>query len=378
MRAEQRHWTTKEGWIPPRGNSVNRNAQLVLIFGSVDAVRGSGSLELARALYPNAHIAGCTTGGEIQSASVYQDSVVMSALAFHHTRVEVASVQIHSRGESHSAGEDLGKALPAGGLKHILLFCDGLRVSATHLLQGMAAVIPSKVTLTGGCAGDQDRMQCTHLWCDSEPQSGVAFAIGFYGERLGVHIGATGAWGPFGPERLVTKAQDNVLYELDGQPALKLYKRYLGDHAARLPVSGLLFPLLLHAPGSSRTVLRALTAFDEQAQSISFFGDIAEGAYARFMRGTIERMLEDTSAAARSIQDRLAGRQAEFTLLVSCFGRRHVLRQRIEEELEAVAEVFGESPLAGFYSLGEFGSRAEGDSPELHNETMIITSFLEE
>jgi len=44
-----------------------------------------------------------------------------------------------------------------------------------------------------------------------------------------------GGWDPFGPERLITKSKENILYELDGQSALELYKKYLGEHAKVFP-----------------------------------------------------------------------------------------------------------------------------------------------
>jgi hypothetical protein len=214
------------------------------------------------------------------------------------------------------------------------------------------------------------------VWCDEGAGPSDAIAVGFYGDRLRVRCGATGAWGPFGPDRLVTKARGNILYELDGRSALSVYKLYLGEHAARLPYSALLFPLMVKERNSTREVLRAVLAVDELEQSVRLAGDIEEGSQARLMRGSIERLLAGTSDTARATVAGLSS--VDLAILVSCHGRRHVLKQRIEEEVDAVREALGgETTVTGFYSYGEIGPVCAGQSPELHNETMIITALAE-
>jgi hypothetical protein len=153
---------------------------------------------------------------------------------------------------------------------------------------------------------------------------------------------------------------------------------YLGEYASELPASGLLFPLLCHAPGSERCVLRALLGVDESEQSVTFAGEVPEGSYARLMRGTIERLIEDTFETANSIRANLGACSPDLSIVVSCNGRRHVLKQRIEEEVEAVREVLGgDAAITGFYSYGEIGPIAAGEPSELHNETMTVTTFSE-
>ena len=73
---------------------------------------------------------------------------------------------------------------------------------------------------------------------------------GFYGNAIRVGHGSAGGWDQFGPRRKVSESIANVLFELDGQPALDLYERYLGPGDSEgLPSSALLFPIQVCRPG---------------------------------------------------------------------------------------------------------------------------------
>jgi hypothetical protein len=202
--------------------------------------------------------------------------------------------------------------------------------------------------------------------------------VGLYGSRLKVGFGSLGGWDSFGPDRLITKSKANVLYELDGQSALGLYKQYLGEHAKGLPATGLLFPLSIRTQSGETAVVRTILSVDEAEQSMTFAGEIPEGAYARLMKANFDRLIDGATGAARTSEQALGPGSAELALLISCVGRKLVLKQRVEEEVEAVRDVLGEgTTLAGFYSYGEISPFAPGARCELHNQTMTITALSE-
>jgi hypothetical protein len=171
-------------------------------------------------------------------------------------------------------------------------------------------------------------------------QKNTVAAIGLYGSRLQVGCGSLGGWDPFGPERQITRSKGNVLYELDGQSALALYKRYLGDHAADLPASGLLFPLSLRTREVSAPVVRTILSVNETDHSLTFAGDVPTGGYVRLMKANFDRLIDGAVGAGRVSADAL-GSAVDLALLISCVGRRMVLRQRVEEEVEASATSSG-------------------------------------
>jgi hypothetical protein len=373
--------------MPASSGPLAQSAQLVLVFGATSVLQDPSLVDPIRQYYPTAHIFGCSTAGEIRGTQVSDDSLVVTAIYFEHTQLRTAQVSLGANPDSHFAGECLARALPhsvgaEGGapedkLAHVLVLSDGLSVNGSDLVRGLMKHLPEGVAVTGGLAGDSARFGKTLVFRNDTPETGAIAAVGLYGNRLQVGFGSLGGWDPFGPERLVTRSIANVLFELDGRPALSLYKKYLGEHAKGLPATGLLFPLSVRAKPGETPVVRTILAVDEQRQSMTFAGDVPEGAHARFTKANVDRLVDGAVGAARaSLQ---AGRVApELAILISCVGRKLVLKQRVEEELEGVRSVVGEqAALTGFYSYGEIAPFSHGERIELHNQTMTVTTFAE-
>ncbi len=377
MRATQHVWTEAGGWSPPLP-ARDPSPQLVLAFGSPRVFRREGLFaELAQA-FPAACLGGCSTAGEIQGAAVLDESLVATVVRFDHTRVKAASVRIGDHADSRKAGAALAAALDPAGLRHVFVLSDGLAVNGSDLVLGMTEVLPPQASLTGGLAADNDRFQETRVLASGRPAAGALEAVGFYGDRLRVGYGSMGGWDPFGPERLITSSAGNLLFEMDGKSALDLYRQYLGRHASGLPGTGLLFPLSIRPEGSRQRVVRTVLAVDEAGKSMTFAGDIPQGSYARLMKANPNGLVDGALGAARAAYAAGAEHPA-LALLVSCVGRRMVLKQLAEEELEAVRGVYGpDTVLAGFYSYGEISPFCPGGVCELHNQTMTVTTLAEE
>jgi hypothetical protein len=179
-------------------------------------------------------------------------------------------------------------------------------------------------------------------------------------------------------ERLVTRSRANVLFELDGKPALQLYKEYLGDRASGLPATGLLFPLTLRAArDDDKRLVRTILAVDEATQSMTFAGDVPQGYYAQLMHANFDRLIQGAGEAALSTRGDGAPAPAPLAIAISCVGRRLVLGERAEEETEAVLEVLPpHTQQIGFYSYGEISPYASGHC-DLHNQTMTLTTISE-
>ncbi|WP_291982651.1 FIST N-terminal domain-containing protein [Luteitalea sp.] len=377
MKTQQRHWTLEHGWRPADAGPVALCAQLVLVFGAPDRLRDPRRLAELAAAYPEAHVVGCSTAGEILGTAVLDDSLVATAIEFDSTAIRVADTPIDGDGDSCDAGRRLALALPHEDLAHVLVLSDGISVNGSQLVEGLTSRLPTGVTATGGLAGDGARFVETLVLHDRQPRTRVAVAVGFYGSHVRVGYASLGGWDPFGPERLITKAVGNVLFELDGQSALGLYKRYLGDYAANLPASGLHFPLRVRVADDRPPTVRTILGIDEAGQSMTFAGDMPVGARAQLMRANIDRLIDGAMGAARA-SHRVGAPTPALALLISCVGRKLVLKQRIEEEVEAVREVLGPgATLAGFYSYGEISPFTQSAHCELHNQTMTITTFSE-
>lgn len=373
MHVSQQQWSSEAGWA---GTASPAKPQLVLVFGSRSALEQPALLSDLQTRYVGASLIGCSTAGQIHSTMVSDHSVVVTALEFEKTSLRTAEVDLESAGSSFAAGAKLAEAL-GSNLAHVLVFSDGLKVNGSELVKGIYSRLPSRVTVTGGLSGDGAQFQQTVVLTNSGVSSGKIAAVGFVGERLRVGIGSKGGWDTFGPERIVTRSAGNVLFELDGRSALSLYKEYLGEHAGGLPATALLFPLSIWGGDSGEAVVRTILAVNEQDQSMTFAGDIPQGCHARLMRATTERLIDGAGGAALSCQHQAINSPCEFALLISCVGRKLLLKQRVEEEVEAVAEALGNAPTTGFYSYGEIAPFCSGARCELHNQTMTITTFRE-
>jgi len=207
-------------------------------------------------------------------------------------------------------------------------------------------------------------------------QPGFVTAVGCYGDNVRIGHGSKGGWDRFGPERRVTKSKGNILLELDGHPALQLYKEYLGDRAAGLPATGLLFPLALRADQSdSKSLVRTILAVNEDDQTLTFAGDIPEGSLAQLMKANFDRLVQGASEAATTTTLSSDGDACTLAIAISCVGRRLVLGERTEEETEATLEVLPkETQQIGFYSYGEISPYATG-ACDLHNQAMTLTAL---
>lgn len=364
-------------WHPAQ--TADAEAQLALVFSSTPLLGDAGIWAHLRTLYPRAHIVGCSTAGEIAGTHVYDGSIVCTAVRFESSRVAIATVRVDEHADSAVLGTLLASRLPREELAHVFVLSDGLKVNGSALVKGMVENLPAHIDVTGGLAGDGSRFDRTAVCVGGAQPSEQIVAVGLYGSQLLIGCGSLGGWDAFGVERRITRAEGNVLFELDAEPALDLYERYLGEHAAGLPASGLLFPLSIRNGSEDRTpVVRTILAVDRQARTITFAGDVPLGWRARLMRANVERLVDGASDAARVARQRLDQHSPELAILISCVGRKLVLRQRVEEEVEAVRDMLGtRTCLAGFYSYGEIAPFTSDARCELHNQTMTITTISE-
>jgi len=380
MKSHQLHWTEKGGWNEVAGARVQKPS-VIFVFGGRKVIEKDGAYEDIRKQYPEGPMVLCSTAGEIISDDVFDDTLALTAVKFEKTELAFAETELEVSDNGREAGERLAKELPTQGLVHVMVFADGQMVNGTALVEGLIGVLPKEVAVTGGLVGDGGRFEKTLIGLNGPAASGKIVLAGFYGNKISVGYGSLGGWDPFGPERTITKSKYNILYEIDGKPALSLYKEYLGDKAKELPSSGLLFPLSLRLKkGDAETeVVRTLLSVDEKTKSMTFAGDMPEGAPARLMKANFERLIDGASGAANMSASGIAGRKPELAILISCVGRKLVLKERTVEEIEAVRAAVGpQAAIAGFYSYGEICPTAPTEKQcQLHNQTMTITTFLE-
>ena len=355
----------------------SNQAQLVLAFGDRTLIGQEGIRQQLESAFPSAEIIGCTTSGEIHNVELYTDSISLTAIEFENTPIQVVDQNVQDFENSAALAKSLMADLPTQDLKHVFILSDGQLVNGSDLINGISELLPEDVMATGGLAGDGFDFNQTMVWRNQDACEGKVILVGFYGSAIEVGHGHLGGWKTFGPDRRITKSEANVLYEIDGQPALQLYKSFLGKYAAELPASALLFPLALTLPGEKEAVVRTILSVDQENQSMTFAGNMPEGAICQLMRANYENLVDGAHGAANLALTKFENMAPDLAILISCVGRRLVLDQRTEEELEVVADVLGHCPMAGFYSYGEISPLVKLGRCGLHNQTMTITLLSE-
>ena len=355
--------------------SITVDPNLILLFVSPDFTLKQQVLSQLNRDYPKSTIIGCSTAGEISDVTVKDKSISLTAIQFNKTCLKLVSVKVDQMEYSQKAGEKIGIMLNQDGLKHVMVLSDGLNINGADLVMGLKSNLPN-ISITGGLAADGEDFGNTFVIRNNEMLEKTVLALGFYGDSLKVNYSSKGGWDGFGIERLVTKADKNVLYELDGKPALKIYKHLLGEDAKKLPSSGLLFPVSMRQGGSAIAVVRGISGISEDNQSLVFGANIPEGAYLRLMKGNIDKLITGAEESAISVSQGVK-ETLELVILISCIGRRLVLKQLVEEEIDVVRHIVGDNPkITGFYSYGEIAPLSESLC-ELHHQTMTITTLSE-
>ena len=379
MKHHTLQYAPAQGWSQPLPRELDGPQTLVLAFSAPELADAPAALAALAAAFPRSVLLGCSTSGEIAGKQVLDGGISVAIAAFEHTRLRYACTTISGAADSEAAGSRLADQLGGEGLRAVFMLSDGLSVNGTPLVAGLARCLPEGVVITGGLAGDGDRFGRTWVLDHGVPEQNRISAVGLYGDRLRVGHGCDAGWSDFGPERRITRASGNVLYELDGKPALDLYKTYLGERAQGLPGAALLFPLAVRRENSSdEPLVRTILGICEQDRSLTFAGDVPPGGIARLMRANTDKLIGSAGNASRQATDHLDKPGDTLVISVSCVGRRLVLGERTEEEVETVIESAPPgSAHVGFYSYGEICPAGLGGASELHNQTMTVTVFSE-
>ncbi len=373
-------WTPAAGWSVALPAAPDTSVQLVLSFGPVEPPDSAWFATIAEQ-FPAAQHLYASGGGQIAQGAVDDGQTVVTTVSFDHATVRPVMRDGVEVGNSRAIGADIGAELATiSGLRHVLIFAEGISMNAAGFLDGLNPALPPGVKVTGGLASNGILLTRSVIGLNDTPTTGRVVALGLVGESLVIGTGSVGGWDLFGPDRIVTRSTVAEVYELDGERALDVYSRYLGEFAKELPGSGLLFPLAVRSYKDGPVSVRTLLGINEAEGSMRFAGDIPTGSIVRLMRTTTDKLIDGAAQAAELAHEGLAEGSSALTLCISCIGRRAVMRSRVEEEIEEVVRLSGSSTVVGFYSNGEIAPPTDGRefaAAVLHNQTMTVTTISE-
>lgn len=368
----------EESWFDELPVDLDSSQTLILVFGASSYSENFFAIQELVQKFPQSKIVGCSTAGEILGETVHDESLSVAFVKFEKTEINITNSAVSDASQSFEAGKKLANDLNRDNLRGVLILSDGLNVNGTELVSGINSVLPSTISVTGGLAGDGANFEKTWIIADGVPHSNFVSAVGFYGDNIKIGHGSKGGLDIFGIERKVTKSYKNQLFELDGKPALQLYKEYLGDKASELPASALFFPLSMRSNlGEEKRIVRTILKVNEDHQSMIFAGDVPQGSLVQLMRANIDRVIDGAADAANMAAEKFESSDEVLAIAISCVGRRLILGERAEDELEAVKDNLpAGTKQIGFYSYGEISPFASGYC-DLHNQTMTLTIISE-
>lgn len=377
------NYTKKTGWSVKSFPNLDSNNTLVLIFAAPEFIENPAPIKEIAKHYPQSKIIGCSSAGEISGSRITDNSISVAVAKFEKTPIEIIKTEITENQSSYDVGKEIIGKLFKEDLRGVFVLSDGLKINGSELVKGLNTLNNGKVVITGGLAGDGSRFKETWTVYNGEIVKNNVVGVGFYGDNIQIGHASKGGWDIFGPERIITRSDKNILYELDGKPALSLYKEYLGDRASGLPATGLLYPLAISKDKKdSHKLVRTILAVDEKENSLTFAGDVPMGFHAQLMRANFDRLINAADEAGETALSLMTDvkKDQTFPLLaiaVSCVGRRLLLGERTEEETESTLSSLPKNTMqVGFYSYGELSPYATGDC-DLHNQTMTLTTITE-
>lgn len=351
-------------------------ASVVLVFGLREHLEDPALLANLKETFPNAQIAGASTAGEIHDYQFWSESVVGLAIRLEKSTCRMIEKSSQPEDDFAALGNELGRELSADDLRMVLLFAEGLEVDCDLLLRGLnESLADTDPLIFGGLAGDSLNFENTVLLTSAGLKPEGIIAIGFYGEALEIRTAVSEKYSELGPLHEVTKADGNLLIEIDGRRALDVFLEELGPvfrNANEATESLFDFPMVFENAEGGAIFARTPMYVDESAGTLLYAGSLPHDRF-RFakMQGNRD-LLEGALEAARKAS--MQGRE-ELLFMVSCAARRVALGVAVGAELDEVAPVFSPSvPAIGFYAYGEIGrSEGSGKAETLNHSFNLIT-----
>lgn len=240
----------------------------------------------------------------------------------------------------------------------LLLFADGLTINADALYRGIRQGFPYHVDVVGGTAGNDFQQDKTYQFCNGRVVEDGACGVLLSGDFhycIGVTHGST----PIGLFRTISRAEGNVICEIDNVPALDVLKDLIGvDRVQDIGQTLNLFELGEEFPGQgySQNILnRAIIGIDEDIGGIRLAVEIPEGTRVRITRRDRGLVLQRTQEMADAMISELRDWETATYLYFNCSGRGSYLFGDPKPDVDVIRNVLTErSNMVGFFTFGEF------------------------
>ncbi|MDZ8188732.1 MAG: FIST N-terminal domain-containing protein [Nostoc sp. ChiSLP02] len=342
--------------------------QAGILFAAIDFDH-SLILQKIHQTFEGIELIGGTTDGEISSVLEFQqDSITLMLFCSDEVEIHAGVGRKVSADAITATKQAVEQAKAKSTVPPSLCFThpESLTTSGVSILNGLKLALGQDVPVFGGLAADQSKYQNTYQFFQTEVLSDSVPILLFCGKIL-FSYGVASGWSPIGQVSKVTKVERNIVYEIDGKPALDFYHHYLGS----LPPS-IEYPLAVFDQGTDKFYIRAPIAYNQESGSITFFADIPNGALIQISEAGYEDIIAASKASFMNALNNYSGTEPSAALFFSCVARRQILGTRAQEEYENIKFCLNKSlPSCGFYSNGEIAPIDLISQTQFHNETFV-------
>jgi methyl-accepting chemotaxis protein len=344
----------------------------------------TAALSAARELSGCANLVASSTAGEFSERGLMHGGVVVMLVASSETtcRCSLATgLKEDHREAALSLYKGLAEARHAASSKNhknvtTVLLTDGLAGKGEDLVLELFERGQSTMQIVGGAAGDEGAFKETQVGCGTRAASNAAAAMHVFSSKpWGVGVGH-GLRATTKPLR-VTKANGNIVHEINNAPAFDVYKQHAAARGVQLNTSNAGSYMIANELGIHffDKVSRARAPLSVGANgALTCAAAIPEGAMVSVLDGDPDSMVEAAASAAQEAQQHLQGARAAGVLLFDCVCRGMILKDGFQREIDAVRHVFGDVPVAGFLTYGEI-ARYRGRLDGWHNTTAVVAAI---
>lgn len=372
MKYENLQLSTKEDVIAMKSWPQGENSFL-LCFGNDKEIYSTILEEL-----PQIPMIGASSTGQMSGRGHTEEGITAAFFHFDKAVVKTTRVKFDHWEDGEKVGNKIIENLQSDDLKGILVLSEGLKLNCSKMVEAIAAKKGDGVALAGGLAGDVFTYSDIFVVDNKDGiRDDSVVAVGFYGDSFHMDVFAHSGVTPMGIEREVTKAKDYALYELDGKPALDVYKQYFRtDDLAKMEKEIVKFPFSITNNYIEEGVIRTPLTFTEDGQGIQFTGAIPEGSRVRMMQSASSKFLDGVYDLSEKVKQ--AEKNSDSSIIaISCACRKLVLGAIVDQEAEILCDELDKKSIVGFYSFGEIGSNEHNES-YLYNQTLTLISIYEE
>ena len=297
--------------------------------------------------------------------------------------INPAYFKIILKGNEEGSGLEIGRHIGETGKKTFanpafIISSANYKIHGASIIKGMVEKAGEDVTIVGGKAGEIINME-GKVFTNSQSSDNAVISLILDQDKITLKGMAASGWKPAGTEKKISHCKGPWIYTIDDQPAFDIVKKFLGNDIVQdknkegIVKLNIIYPLQLYREGGSPYMLPILFANTED-NSVMLAEEVPEGSLFRFSMPPDFEVIDMVIKSCQEVKEKEMP-EADALVIFSCIGRLGSLGPMASKEVEGLADTWN-SPMIGFYSLGEFGRVANGNT-EFHGTTVSWVALKE-